>query len=43
MKKRNYWHLVGISGLMTAAIGLIVWASKDREQRAYLARPSAGM
>ena len=42
MKKRNYWHLVGFTGMMTAAISFIVWANKDREQRKYVSRRSAG-
>ncbi|MCY3486835.1 MAG: hypothetical protein OXH34_00205 [Bacteroidetes bacterium] len=33
MKKRNYWHVFGIAGLMTAAISVVVWARRDREQR----------
>lgn len=42
MKKRNYWHVFGIAGLMTAAISVAIWARRDREQREHQVHHSLG-
>ncbi|MCY3629766.1 MAG: hypothetical protein OXI05_02810 [Bacteroidota bacterium] len=42
MKKRNYWHVFGIAGFMTAAISVAIWARRDREQREHQVHHSLG-
>lgn len=42
MKKRSYWRLLGVAGLMTTAIGLAFWVGKDRKERASVTQHSAG-